>query len=73
MEDSVTYQAITRKGERRMLIHMGTKRFGAPSAEVLASLNAITDNARLDELGVRLLEVGSWEELLGTSVSGAGA
>jgi predicted transposase YdaD len=72
MEESVTYQAIIRKGvergrveeARRMLVLMATGRFGEPPPQVLAALNAITDLDRLEGLGARLLLVNGWEELL---------
>lgn len=64
MEDSVTYQAIVGKAERKLLLRQGTKRFGAPTAEALTAFNAITAPAQLEDLGDRLLDVGSWEELL---------
>jgi predicted transposase YdaD len=68
MEESVTYQAILRKGEakeaRKLLLLMGRSRFGEPSPEVVAALEAVTDLNRLEELSVRLLQVSSWQELL---------
>lgn len=80
MEDSTTYQGILEKGfqqgiaqgitqgvtqgERRALLRQGTKRFGPPSPEVVASLEAIDEPARLEFLLERLLDVTSWEELL---------
>jgi predicted transposase YdaD len=72
MEESVTYQAIIRKGveqgrveeARRMLVLMATGRFGEPPADVTAALNAIADLATLEGLGARVLLVNGWEELL---------
>jgi hypothetical protein len=76
MEESVTYQAIIRKGEakgeakgkteeaRKILLLMGQKRFGAPTPEVIAALDGLSDVAKLEELTVRLLEATSWQELL---------
>ncbi len=49
-----------------MLLRLGRKKFGPPNPEVLASLNAIDDVARLDTLADRLLDVSSWDELLST-------
>ena len=83
MEESVTYQAIIRKGEargqamgreaeaRRMLLLQGRRRFGEPSAQVQAALDALSDVGRLEELAIRLLDVNvsSWEELLGLNGS----
>jgi hypothetical protein len=69
MKESVTYRAILREGKaeeaRKILLLQGRKQFGAPSAEVLAALDAVTDVPRLEELSVRLLQASSWQELLG--------
>jgi hypothetical protein len=71
MEESVTYQAILRKGKtaeaRRMLLLQGRTRFGEPSAKVVAALDALSDVSQLERLGIRLLDAGSWEELLGVN------
>ena len=76
MEESVIYQKTIRKGEamgeakgkleeaRRILLMMGRNRFGEPSPEVAARLDAVTDLNRLEELSVRLLQAASWQELL---------
>jgi len=76
MEESVTYQAIVRRGReegreegrvqatRELLRRLGEKRFGPPPAAVQAALAAITDAAQLERLSERLLDVESWEELL---------
>ncbi len=75
---STTYQAILREGrnegliegrlsgERRILIRLGTKRFGPPEAAMLAAIEAIQDVNRLELLGERILEpdVQSWVDLL---------
>jgi hypothetical protein len=73
MEESVTYQAIIRKGEakgeakevRKILLLQGRARFGEPPAEVLAALEGMSDVPKLEELTVRLLQASSWQELLG--------
>jgi hypothetical protein len=69
MEGSVTYQKIIRKGKakeaRKILLLQGQSRFGEPSPEVVARLEAVTDLNRLEELSVRLLQATSWQELLG--------
>jgi hypothetical protein len=64
MEDSVTYQGILAKEARKMLLLQGRSRFGEPPAEATAALNAIEEVPKLEELGVRLLGVASWQELL---------
>jgi predicted transposase YdaD len=80
MRESTTYQAILNEGrdegliagriagEQRMLIRLGTKRFGEPNAATLASLEAIHDIDRLEVLGVRILDsdLQSWDDLLRT-------
>jgi predicted transposase YdaD len=77
MKESVTYQAILEEGEakglakggvseaKRLLLLLGTKRFGAPDARSQAALEALDDLARLEDLGVRLLDAESWHDLLG--------
>jgi hypothetical protein len=68
MEDSVTYQAIVRKGKiaalQELLLDQGQDRFGVPDDGTKATLEGIKDVARLKTLGKRLLHVASWEELL---------
>jgi hypothetical protein len=75
MKESSTYQAILEEGEakgkaegtRKMLLLMGRDRFGEPSAKIAALLDAVTDLGRLEALGLRLLHVKTWEELLGVN------
>lgn len=50
-----------------MLLLLGRDQFGEPSAKIAARLEAITDLAQLEALGLRLLHVKSWEELLGVN------
>jgi predicted transposase YdaD len=68
MEESTTYQAIVRKSRlaeaREILSRQGRKRFGPADEASAAALNAIEDVQRLEELSERLLDVGSWQELL---------
>jgi predicted transposase YdaD len=81
MEESVTYQAIIRKGEakgeakgkaegkaeeaRRMLLLFGREQLGEAPQDVQMTLDALADVERLEELAVRLKHVSSWHELLG--------
>jgi hypothetical protein len=64
---SIRDMAILRKAEaneaRKMLLLQGRSRFGEPSPEAVAALDALTDVSRLEELGIRLLQVSSWQEL----------
>lgn len=77
MKESVTYQAILREGEakglaegqakeaRRILLLLGRSRFGEPTPEAAAALNALAEVEKLEQLSLRLLQVSSWQELLG--------
>jgi len=51
------------EGERALLIRLGTARFGPPSDAVLKRLESITDDAELQNLGVRILTAQSWDSL----------
>ncbi len=72
MEESTTYQAIIRKGRaqgillgaRRAILVVGTYRFGVPSKEVMAALEAIDDLTSLESLSVRSMYVDGWTDLL---------
>jgi hypothetical protein len=77
MEESTTYQAIVEEGmakglhqgaiqeAKKTLLHQGTKLFGAPRPKAAATLETINKLEKLDELLDRVLDVSSWEELLG--------
>jgi hypothetical protein len=75
MKESTTYQAILDEGrgegriegEKRMLLLVGSDRFGTPDARVRAALDAIDSVEQLEQLSQRLLKVESWEELLASS------
>lgn len=80
MEESVTYQAIIRKGEakgkaegkaegeineaRRILLIVGTDAFGEPEATMTAAIHQIADRERLETLIKSVRNVTSWQELL---------
>jgi hypothetical protein len=68
MEESTTYQAIIRKGRlseaRQILFDLGQERFGPGDEATVRKLNAIEDVRKLEELIKRVLDVGSWQELL---------
>ena len=72
MEDSTTYQEILEKGVSRglsqgqhhLLLRQGTKRFGSPSPETVATLQRITDAAQLEQLAERILDATGWDDLL---------
>jgi predicted transposase YdaD len=80
MRESSTYQAILEEGRqegrqeglelgiaklRNVLLRQGMHRFGPPSAKTLKRLEAESGVERLEELAERLLDVDSWDELLG--------
>ncbi|MDB5310652.1 MAG: hypothetical protein JWO38_4854 [Gemmataceae bacterium] len=92
MEESVTYQAIIRRGledglrqglqqgiqqglqqgldmghieeARVLLVRLGRKKLGPPTAAHQATVNAIADIARLELLLEKLLDVSTWDDLL---------
>ncbi len=80
LEDSSTYQALLAKGEakgreegreegqisntRDLILRLGGKRFGTPSAQTVERLNQARDKVQLTLWADRLLEVESWSELL---------
>jgi predicted transposase YdaD len=68
MEESVTYQAIIRRGRlqgaRDVLLRLGRIRFGDPAPATIATLEAIKELEYLEILSERLLAVSSWQELL---------
>jgi hypothetical protein len=70
MEESVTYQAIIRKGEilgeRKLIQRVGRQRFGAPDAAAEGTLAAIDDRDRLERIADRLFDAASWADLLAT-------
>jgi predicted transposase YdaD len=76
MRDSLTYQAILEegreegreegqvRGERRLLLRLGTARFGQPDAVAQSRLDTIADIVEIERLAERMLTVSSWSELL---------
>jgi predicted transposase YdaD len=76
MEESVTYQEILSKGERkgeakgiiegarRILLTFGAKRLGPPSPEALDVIGAIRDFDRLERLTERVPDASGWDDLL---------
>lgn len=51
---------------RRLLLRLGSKRWGDLEASIEAAVQAITDVERLELLTERITEVASWQELLRT-------
>ena len=74
MRESTTYQAILEEGAargreqeaRRVLLLVGSERFGEPDPAVRKELEGITSVEDLEGLATRLLQVESWQELLGS-------
>ncbi len=70
LEDSPAYEWIRNQGRekdrRDVIIELGTERFGAPPAEIINQLKAITDLERLKAISKRVLNAASWDDLLQT-------
>jgi hypothetical protein len=68
MRESDTYLAILDEGRleqtKKLLLRSGQKSLGVPGESVAATLAAITDLDRLENLFDRLPEVKTWQELL---------
>jgi hypothetical protein len=72
LQDSSTYQAIIAEGEarsetrwriaqaRRVIITLGTDKFGAPSRSIVNQLERVDDLDRLERLIRRVLTAESW-------------
>jgi predicted transposase YdaD len=70
MRESSGYQLILDEGAvleaRKLLLRQGGRKFGAPSPEVEAAVQAIADIDRLERMSDRLLDVTTWQDLLAT-------
>ncbi len=68
MEESVTYQAIIQKGRlqeaRDFVLRLANHYLGDPPPEMLRALDSIKNRAQLEEVGVRMADLNSWEEVL---------
>jgi predicted transposase YdaD len=76
MRESVTYQMIVEEGieqgliqgelaaTRRLILHLGAQRFGAPDEDVQRRLAAVADLAALERAGDNILTAGSWSDVL---------
>jgi len=68
-EQSPAYQAILHEGRaveaKRILLRLGGKRFGPPSAATKEALESVSDLAQIEDLTDRLLDAPNWDELLG--------
>ncbi len=71
MTESTTYQAILREGReagrldeaRRVVLRLGTKRYGTPDAATTAFLNKLS-LPELELLTDKVLDAENWAELL---------
>jgi predicted transposase YdaD len=86
MKESATYQAIVQEGRqeglqkglatgavqeaRKLLIRLGSKQLGRPSARTRAALDKIADLERLEALIDRLDSAESWHALLAEAPAG---
>ena len=52
------------RGARKTILRLGRIRFGEARDAVVSRLDAISDLEELEQLGERLLNVSSWDELL---------
>lgn len=76
MKESTTYQAILAEGEargelqgtlseaRRLLLRLGRKRLGEPSAAILARIEAVTDPETLERWIEEAVEKEAWEDVV---------
>ena len=76
MKESVTYQAILRKGKaegklegkadeaKRILLRQGRKRFGQPQASVNSQIESLADLRRPERLIDRVPDAKSWDDLI---------
>lgn len=72
MRESSTYQAILAEGReegrteeaRRLLIRLGSRKFGQPDAGTAAVLGRLNDLGALERLSDALFTATSWEQLL---------
>jgi hypothetical protein len=51
-------------GLRSAILHLGSKKFGAPSTKAETEIKQIEDLERLEAIHLRILDVNTWEELL---------
>lgn len=75
MKESTTYQGILEEGRiegrieeaRRIILRLGRKKFGKPSAAIQNAIESFTNLERLERLTDRLVGASSWQELLETA------
>jgi predicted transposase YdaD len=71
MRESATYQLILDEGRaeeaRKLLLRLGTRRFGTPDHRTQTALEETISTDRLEQLADRLLDVSGWDELLAST------
>lgn len=71
LKDSSAYQVFLEEGKvagtRATILRLGAKKFGVPPEEIVKPLEEITDLGRLERMSERLLEAGSWQEVVATA------
>jgi len=63
------YEELVEEGikqTQKLLLRLGGKQFGAPSADVENSIKSINDLERLEQLTEAVLQAKDWQELLET-------
>ena len=70
MRESDTFLAILDEGRveevRKLILELGTQKFGAPGDAVKTCLGGTEDLDRLELFHRRILKAKTWEELLAT-------
>ena len=68
MQESTTYQAILEegavRGTQKILLKLGTIRFGAPSREIKIAIKEMQSLRKLRRKVAKLLSASSWQQLL---------
>jgi len=67
MRESSTYQLILSEEARKLILRLGTRRFGPPDQHTQTILDEISSTERLEQLADRLLDVSGWQELLAST------
>jgi hypothetical protein len=76
MKESATCQAILDEGRtqgraegavqasKKILLALGTKRYGTPSAKTRSAIEVITSVEQLEQLATRVDDMATWDDLL---------